>query len=141
MNKKSEGVISMDQCGLPPKPTSRPPFKPPTATTTPTTTTTTTTTTTKPPYIPPTTSTTTTTATTTTTKPLYIRRDIAFDGRSSAVFPPDSIDWDNSLPTDDFDGSEIKIEVKLTTEAEEGLILFQGDQSYYFISLGGMYIL
>ena len=67
-----------------------------------------------------------------------IRRDIAFDGRSSAVFPPDAIDWDNSLPTDDFDGGEVKIDVKLTTEAEEGLILFQGSQTDYFISLGGI---
>ena len=64
---------------------------------------------------------------------------MAFDGRSSAVFSPNIINWDNTLPSDGFDFEEVKIELKLTTHAEDGLILYQGAPSNYFISLGGTF--
>ena len=80
--------------------------------------------------------TTTTTTTTTTTKPVYVRRDIAFDGQSFAVFPEDKFNWDNTL-SDDFDAGEITIEIKLSTYSADGLILFQGSFSENFIALGG----
>ena len=65
-----------------------------------------------------------------------VRRDIAFDGQSFAVFPQDKFNWDNTL-SDDFDAGEITIEIKLSTHAADGLILFQGSFSKNFIALGG----
>lgn len=107
-NQDYKGVVSSNKCLLPSKPTV------------------------KPPYMTTTTARTTPTTTKSTKRP-YVKRDLAFDGKSHATFSKDTLPWEMISKAD----SVIDINIKLTTQSNSGLLFLQGTRQPSFLSIGG----
>ena len=86
------------------------------------------------PTFMPTNPSTTTPATTKSTKKPFVKRDLAFDGRSHATFPRNAIPWDMISESPD---NSVEINIKLNTQSSSGLLFLQGTRQPSFLSIGG----
>ncbi len=141
LNRKSEGVVSSQQCRLPPPtpPTPPPPVDP---TTTPK----------RPPPPTPTPPRPTPTPTPTTPKTTpFVKRTMGFDGSGHARLRPETLDLRRLLRSTEAGprAANLRAELEVSTGTREGLLLWMGQREAdffgnyhgYFFALGCKYLL